>query len=473
MSAFPVVVIDIGKTVAKVTLCDSVGVAVARRERSNPKVRCDGVLSLDASGIEGWLREALKEFAAMVPVRTIVPVGHGAGAAIIRDGRLLFPPLDYEQSFPNNVRNSYAAERDPFVVTGSPALPDGLNLGAQLHYLEAARPDCLGEGAQILPWAQYWSWLLSGVAASEVSSLGCHTDLWHPFEAAPSALAVRRGWAARFAPLRPAGDMLGTLRPEWARRSGLSQAVEVRCGVHDTNAALLGARGFSEIGGKEATVLSTGTWFVAMRTPAADAHIDVATLRENQDCLVNIDVSGSAVPSARFMGGREIQLLLGEDGIQIDDPSLQDALIAAIPQVIASGAMILPTMAPGVGPFPEGCGCWLYRPTSPIARAAAVALYAALVADASLDLIGARERLLVEGRFSRAEAFTRALASLRGPANVWVAWGDLDLAYGACRLVDERLPPPCGLNKVQPLDADMAQYRARWRDHAAASEFAA
>ncbi len=67
----------------------------------------------------------------------------------------------------------------------------------------------------ILPWAQYWSWLLSGVAASEVTSLGCHTDLWNPLTGEASALAERRGWAARLAPLRGAGDILGTLTPAW------------------------------------------------------------------------------------------------------------------------------------------------------------------------------------------------------------------------------------------------------------------
>ena len=40
-------------------------------------------------------------------------------------------------------------------------------------------------------------------------------------------------------------------------------------------------------------------------------------------------------------------------------------------------------------------------------------LYAALVADVSLDLIGSRDTLLVDGRFAHAPVFVQALATLR------------------------------------------------------------
>ena len=119
-----------------------------------------------------------------------------------------------------------------------------------------------------MPWAQYWSWLLSGVAASEVTSLGCHTDLWQPLARRPSDLAVKRGWSERFAPLRNAGAVLGPLRATWAERTGLSSSVQVHCGLHDSNAALLAARSFPQLASNESTVLSTGTWFIAMRTLA-------------------------------------------------------------------------------------------------------------------------------------------------------------------------------------------------------------
>lgn len=32
-------------------------------------------------------------------------------------------------------------------------------------------------------YPQYWALRLTGIAANEVTSLGCHTDLWNPWTA--------------------------------------------------------------------------------------------------------------------------------------------------------------------------------------------------------------------------------------------------------------------------------------------------
>lgn len=466
------IVLDVGKTLAKLSLWSADGAMIERRVRANARVETSGYAALDAAGIETWVAGVLRDFARLADVGAIIPVGHGAAAAIIRGDRLACPPVDYEEVMPADLRARYEAERDAFPETGSPCLPDSLNLGAQIFRLEAFDPD-LAHGTQILPWAQYWSWLLSGVAASELTSLGCHTDLWNPLAGKPSALAERRGWAERLAPLREAGDVLGTLTPAWAQRTGLPADTEVHCGLHDSNAALLAARGFAEIADAESTVLSTGTWFVAMRSPKDVASIDTSRLDEARDCLINVDAFGKPVPSARFMGGREIETLIGLDTRQIDIAADQPALLAALPDVLASGAMVLPTFAPGFGPFPHARGRWIARPGDPAARRAAVSLYAALVADASLGLIGTRDRLLIEGRFAEGQVFVRALAALRPDLRIYVGKAHNDVSYGALRLLDTALPPAEPLELVAPLDVDLAPYRERWRREAARVEEAA
>ena len=455
------IVLDIGKTLAKLSLWSSGGALIERRVRANARVDTGTYTALDTAGIEAWAIEVLCYFAKLADVGAIVPVGHGAGAAILRDDQLACPPLDYEDALPAGLRAVYDAERDAFSGTGSPSLPDGLNLGAQIFRLEALDPG-LAHGTQILPWAQYWSWLLSGVAASEVTSLGCHTDLWNPLTGAPSHLAERRGWARRLAPLREAGEVLGTLTPAWVARTGLPADTEVHCGLHDSNAALLAARGFAEIAEQESTVLSTGTWFVAMRSPRNKASIDTSGLNEARDCLINVDAYGKPIPSARFMGGREIETLIGLDTRQIDIAADQPALLAALPDVLASGAMVLPGFAPGFGPFPHGRGRWIARPDAHAARRAAVSLYAALVTDISLRLIGTKERLLIEGRFAEGQVFVRALAALRPDLRIYTGKAHNDVSYGALRLLDAALPPAEPLELVVPLDVDLAPYRERW-----------
>jgi sugar (pentulose or hexulose) kinase len=464
------IVLDVGKTLSKLSLWTSEGRLLERRTRPNPRIG-----TLDAAGIEAWVEATLREFAGLAHVGALIPVSHGAAAAVIRDGKLVQAPLDYEAEIPRAVREEYDALRDPFPDTGSPALPLGLNLGAQLFYQESLQPTLFTGRAIVLPWPQYWSWLLSGVAAAEVTSLGCHTDLWNPLTGTHSSLSMSRGWAQHMAPLRSAGAILGPLLPQWASRTGLPADTQIYCGIHDSNAALHAARGFPEIAGHPATVLSTGTWFVAMRIlnkryaagldgerDAGADTFDMASLPESRDCLVNVDALGNPVPSARFMGGREIELLTGLDTRRLDLRSDQPALLNAISSVLAGNARVLPTFAPGSGPFPQSQGRWDSMPDDSFEQRAAVALYAALMADVSLDLIGSRDRILVEGRFAESEVFVRALASLRPNASVFIGHAHTDVAFGALRLVHPTLPAPAPLTRVAPLDADLTHYRLLW-----------
>lgn len=457
------VVLDVGKSMAKLSLWTSAGVMVVRETRANERFQAAGYAALDGGGIEAWMEGVLAKFAKLGRIARIVPVGHGAAAAVVRDGALVAPPLDYEEPIAPEARQHYNAARAPFAETGSPALPDGLNLGAQLHVLEERYPGLLDGGAQILLWPQYWAWRLSGVAASEVTSLGCHTDLWNPVRGEPSRLVRARGWSAALPPLLPAYAALGPVSDEWRRRCGLPADALVHCGIHDSNAALLAARGFPEIADRESTVLSTGTWFVAMRTPEHAADVDPATLPEFRDCLVNVDAYGTPVPSSRFMGGRELERLGDGDADRIDIEADQAMLVEAVPAVLARGTTILPTFAPGFGPFRDHHGRWIDKPTDQAERRAAVAIYAALVADVSLDLIGARERILVEGRFAEAEVFVRTLAALRPGDAVYRANAHNDVSFGALRLIDPSLQPGTALERISPMEGDFQMYQADWR----------
>jgi sugar (pentulose or hexulose) kinase len=383
------------------------------------------------------------------------------------DGALAFAPFDYEAAPPEALMAAYRAARAPFAETGSPALPQGLNLGAQLFWMDRVHPAAMTH-ATLVPWAQYWAWWLSGVAVSEVTSLGCHTDVWDPAAADFSSLAQREDWAGRFAPVVPAAQAIGTLRADLAARTGLSPAIRVLAGLHDSNAALHAARGFAQVGAGAATVLSTGTWFIAMRTGADPASL--TDLPEARDCLVNVDCLGGAVPSARFMGGREIESLIEIDTRRVDIRPDQPDLINAVPRVLVSGAMHLPTLAPGCGPFPDHAGRWVNPPADWHERRVAACLYAALVTDTALGLVGARGTLLVEGRFAHAQVFVRALASLRPDLAVYIAHADTDVSFGALRLVDPTLAPPGGLSRVSPLDHDLEPYRNAWAAAVAAEE---
>jgi len=458
-----VVVLDVGKTLAKLTLWSTDCVLLDRATRPNErKLSRRGYPTLDVEGIEAWMISTLKSFSGQGSIRAIVPVAHGAAGVILAADGSYVEPLDYEAALPDELYKQYLAQRDPFKETGSPALPCGLNLGAQLHWLEAILPDVLHD-AVFVTWPQFWAWRLSGVAATEVTSLGTHTDLWRPFQGTPSGLARRRGWAQRFAPLHRAWDKLGPVTCFWRERCGLPENCQVVCGIHDSNADLLAVR--AQIGNRDHTVLSTGTWFIAMRS--CPERSDFGGLQEDRDCLVNVNAFNVPVPSARFMGGRETELL--EEGIQIDPALQEDALLRRAAELVKTGVFALPAFQKGVGPYPRLEGRWIGRPDDQIGRRAAAGLYLALMADTSLTLIDSRERLVVEGRFIADPVFARALASLRPGQSVHLAPSSNSLCYGAIGLVAPETVPESELVEVKPLPFAIAAYTSRWREQLASA----
>jgi hypothetical protein len=236
------------------------------------------------------------------------------------------------------------------------------------------------------------------------------------------------------------------------------------CGVHDTNAALLAARQYPEVADGACTMLSTGTWFVAMRTLAAQASIDLASLSEERDCLVNVDAFGVPIPSSRFMGGREAEIL--EGGIP---RAWADDLLRLAKSMAQSRTFALPAFQNGVGAFPNAKGGWTSRPDDQLKRRAVASLYLALMADTSLALIGSREGLVIEGRFANDGAFSRALATLRPNQPIYLSQVADNAPLGALQLIDDRLPPQAKLTRARPLDIDLAPYAAEWNKLATAA----
>jgi hypothetical protein len=168
------------------------------------------------------------------------------------------------------------------------------------------------------------------------------------------------------------------------------------------------------------------------------------------------------------MGGREIETVIQLDTRRVDIKPDQPKLMTEVPALLRRRTMMMPTLTPGFGPFPDGEARWVNAPVewqgTWYARRAAICLYAALVADTALDLIGSKDRLLIEGRFSEAEVFVRALAALRPETQVFVANAHNDVSFGALRLINPLLEPNGDLIRVEPLEGDLIGYREAWRE---------
>jgi L-fuculokinase len=453
MSAL-IAVIDIGKTNAKLMLVEAAGGAtVWSVERASPAVETPLMRQLDVHGIEAWLIAELAKAPDRHRIRAILPVAHGAAIVLVDgEGEILIAP-DYENTCFDAVRADYAAARDGFAKTLSPSLPAGLNVGTQLFFLQTQVPDLFLRTQRILTYPQYWSWRLSGVAASEVTSLGCHSDLWNPSAGTFSGLVRRQGWGALMPPLRAAKDVLGPLRQDVAEATGLPADCAVICGIHDSNASYLSHRVARAEDGPF-TVISSGTWCIILAKGA-----DLTRLREAEDMLANVDALGVPTATARFMGGREYATIAGETARGVP-PSL-DGLNA----VLAADAMALPSFALG-GPCQGHEGRVVQAALlAPEGRAALATLYCALMADLILDRLGVAGAILVDGPFAANPLFPAVLQSLR-PADPVAAGGTRGgITAAVLWLAGEAVPPEPVAATLAPLPAAEAlrDYRDRWR----------
>ncbi|CDX60728.1 Carbohydrate kinase, FGGY [Mesorhizobium plurifarium] len=450
-----VAVIDIGKTNAKVALVDLTTLSeIALRRTANAPVRQAPYPHHDVEALWTFILESLADLNRERRVDAISITTHGAtGALIDASGELVLPVLDYEFDGPDQLAADYDAVRPPFAETGTPRLPIGLNLGAQFFWLQKRFPADFARTAAMLMYPQYWALRLTGIAANEVTSLGCHTDLWNPWTSDYSSLVGRMGWRPLMAPVRPAKDQLGPILPALAAQTGLGPQTPVFCGLHDSNASLLphllsDAAPFS--------VVSTGTWVVSMAVGGRKVELDAA-----RDTLVNVNALGHPVPSARFMGGREFSLLTEEQP--------QEWSEADVAEVLARQALLLPSTQQGSGPFPHRDAQWVNADDlSPGQRFAAISFYLALMAATCLELIGGDGPTTVEGPFARNPLFIHMLAATTGRAVV-ASETSTGTSIGAALLASDGAPAMSkGERTEPPADPAWQAYRQAWLKNATA-----
>ena len=445
-----IALVDIGKTNAKLCVIDpETGTELRGSRRANAVIQGARTRELDVAAIGQWLLDALRDAPHRDRIRVIVPVAHGAAAVLLdRDNRVLVAP-DYEDACFERVNAAYRQQRDAYQETYSPDLPLGLNLGRQLFFLHEEQPQLFAQAAHALLYPQYWAWRLSGVLASEVTSLGCHSDLWLPGQASFSKLAQSRGWDTLFPPRKLASDVLGPISAEVAAATGLDPKCQVTCGIHDSNASYLKfliARDRNE----PFTVISSGTWSVVMANRA-----NLSQLREDRDMLASVDAFGSPVATARFMGGREYEAIAGTD----TRPNMP-----ALLNVIERQAMALPAFASG-GPFAGREGRLVNADKlSGSERASVATLYVALMCELLIEMLGADGDVLIDGPLATNPLFGSVLGALLPSRAVLLSPGDGGNTRAACYLAGFHDAPTQAMTATAPAQLNaLPAYRAAWR----------
>jgi sugar (pentulose or hexulose) kinase len=433
-SSHHTLIIDIGKTHVKLHVLDCLYQSVFSKQMANIIDTTSIYPSANVVEIWDWICETISSVTKRLDIVKITITTHGATAALINrniapEGALVLPVLDYEYSQVQSATPDYENVRPAFADTFSPSLPAGLNLGRQLYWLKQQYPKEFMQATDILMYPQYWAWRFTGERVSEITSLGCHTDLWSINSNDYSSLLSTLGCEDLMPPIKPAWFNCGKVRNEMSVALGLNKDCQFYSGIHDSNASFLRYRLAQE--GSPFTVVSTGTWTILMASQVLLGNLD-----SEKDMLANVDALGTPVACARFMGGREFETICEQAGSwlgeQFDEASLQN--------IIDRNVFALPDFSHGSGPFGEQKSGFVGL-VDKVSGIALATMYCALMIDYQLEMLAAKGEVIIEGAFLKNPLLCAILNQIRTEQDVLLSqdatgtvsgasylthWGDVD-----------------------------------------------
>ncbi len=451
-----IAVVDAGKTNTKVVLFDANGKPVAERKVGSVSHAGPPYRTIDPAPLIEFCQKALTELDEILPVDVVVPSAHGAALALVAgDGSLAMPVMDYTSEPPSDVIGRYVKIQPPFGESFSPLLPMALTHGLQLYWQQQNWPSAFAKTKTVVPWIQYVAYVLSGKLVTEISSMSCQSHLMDVRKNTLSSLVYAQGWEHLFRPLIKAWDVIGELKPEFKGKNFRGRGA-VLAGVHDSNANYLR---YLAGGQEKFTLLSTGTWIIGFDTEAKLSSLDPL-----KDTVSNTDVFGRHVACCRFFGGKEFEVIS-------EGASGEEASMASVQKLINQGTFAQPSFSDGGGPIPntEGKGKIVGPiPSNQEQRASLASLYCALMVSESLDAIGSKHDVIVDGPFSKNHVFLDVLAHLRAGQKIMASdLRDGTSAGAACLALmpDGKLPHvPLSLTTLKPSKlAGLQGYQAQWK----------
>lgn len=447
-------VIDIGKTNIKIHVLDKFKKNLVSFNKKNKICKKPPYHKVDVEDIWSWMIKIIKSTANKFQISSIVVSTHGATAALVSqsndDSGLVLPIMDYEWNGLKSINEKYENIRPSFKETFSPSLPAGLNLGRQLLWLEKNFPNKFKKADVLLMYPQYWAWRLTGIFSSEISSIGCHTDLWEPKTNKFSSLVNSQNWNKLFPPFKNAWDVLGNISKDISDITGLSRTCRVHVGVHDSNASFL--RFMLAKKNEDFCVVSTGTWVVCMANQKSLNSLD-----QSKDMLVNINVEGHPVPCIRFMGGREYEKICSIT-------KTKDSKVVTkkdIYQIINNQVMAFPSFSKGNGPF----GSYESKiQGTPQNGAALATLYCAMMITFCLNKLNFKGDVILVGSFLKNTILCQIVAQLCSDKDVYISSDQAATIKGAAQLTDWSKSVSLNLKKCEPCGIDnLESYMSFWQ----------
>jgi sugar (pentulose or hexulose) kinase len=291
-----VAILDVGKTNKKLLLFDqSYNLVYEKSERMEETVDEDGFPSEDLASLTSSVVEMIGSSLKIegFDVKAINFTAYGASFVYVdANGKTLTPLYNYLKPYPEEIQQQfyaqYGGEKAFSRCTASPVL-GSLNSGMQVLRLKKEKPELFQKVAAALHLPQYLSFLFTGLQVTDITSIGCHTNLWDFTKQAYHEWVQQEGIAQALAPI------VSSTHVEKINIDG--HALYCGIGLHDSSSALIPYL----ICFKNPFVLvSTGTWSICLNP---FDHVPLTDEELEKDCLCYLQYTGQPVKASRLFLG--------------------------------------------------------------------------------------------------------------------------------------------------------------------------
>jgi L-fuculokinase len=289
-------IFDIGKTNKKLFLFNEQYEIVHELQAGFPEITDeDGDSCDDLDKISSWVLASMDAIRSIneYEIAAVNFCSYGASLVHIdRQGKALTPLYNYLKEYPENLSKEFYREYGGAslfsVQTASPVL-GSLNSGMQLYRIKKQQPEVFKKIYFSLHLPQFLASLISKKYFSEMTSIGCHTNLWNFGQNHYHEWLYREGIIGKLAPIVVSSHT--DIVPVNGRN------ISVGVGLHDSSAALIP---YLESFIEPFALISTGTWCISLN-PFNKKPLTIAELRE--DCLSYISFQGNPVKASRIFAG--------------------------------------------------------------------------------------------------------------------------------------------------------------------------
>ena len=305
-----IVILDIGKTNKKLFVMDeNYHIILEQTEQFADITDDEGEPCEDIERLSNWIELSLKSVIHQpeFDVKAVNFSTYGASFVLLKTasigasgrvvGEVVAPLYNYLKFFPNDLKSTFYAKYGGEILvssqTASPVLGN-LNSGMQLYFLKERKPSIYAKINVALHLPQYASFLVTKRLFSDITSIGCHTNLWHFEKNDYHDWVENEGINKILLPIFPSDAAIPALFE--------GKELVVGVGLHDSSAALIP---YLMCFHEPFILISTGTWCISMN-PFNDVPLTPEELA--QDSLCYLSYQGKPVKAARIFAGNEHEI---------------------------------------------------------------------------------------------------------------------------------------------------------------------